>query len=252
MSKNGRQVVGIYIWCSEHCGPVKCECEKEQQELGESNDTRMELKFFDLSGAAGQTQTFELEYSDLNLSASHTHVITFSPDLSMLQAGPYIFDLLAPGHPQLSFPSSPLNHLRHDEGARICFSACNGYLAIIEGRDVDANDKNALFGLFRICRTAGKIEKISITGLDDLVADGIEAAFHPTLPLLLLTYVTYRGSDVGDVTKAVKVAEIDLEALKSVQTVVPKHRSVRLPNQRVFNNFVVTCQTLFADIGSPK
>lgn len=158
-------------------------------------------------------------------------MITFSPDLSMLQAGPHIFDLLAPGHPQLSFSSSPLNHLRHEEGARIRFSACNGYLTVIEVKDFGEKDKFALFRLFRIHRAAGKIEKLVITGLDDLVVDGIEAAFHPTLPLVLLTYIMYCGNGLRDVAKAVKLVEIDLEALRSVQVVIPKHGGARRPKQ---------------------
>lgn len=70
VSKNGRQVVGIYIWCSDHCGAVTCEDEEKQRDLGKLNDIRMELRFFDLFGAAGQTKTCNLQYSDLDLSTS--------------------------------------------------------------------------------------------------------------------------------------------------------------------------------------
>lgn len=223
VSTNGSRVVGLCIRCPKWPGVTTYVREEEQSASPDICKTRMELKIVNLSGTLDHAQTIDLEYSDPDSSAVHAHDITLSPDFSLMQAGPHIFDLSAPGHPQLSFPDSPLSRLRSEEGSCIYFSVCGHYLIITEGKNVEADNKFATFGLFRICRAAGHIEKVAIAGLDELVADGFEAAFHPILPLLLLTYVTYHGNDVEDVANVTNVLEIDLEASKVVQIDLPKH-----------------------------
>lgn len=224
VTSNGSRIVGLYMRCPQWSGTTTNQCEEEQLVSQGISKTRVELNIVDLSETPDHIQTIELNYSDPESSALHTHDVTLSPDFSVLQAGVHIFDLLAPGHLQLSFPDSLLSSLRREKGACIHFSACSGYLIIIEGKSLDANDEIAVFGLFRIHRAAGKIERLAMVGLDDLAAYGFEAAFHPMLPLLLLTYVTYGRSEFEDVTKATKVVEVDLEASKSVQIDIPKHR----------------------------
>lgn len=229
VSNDGLTVVGIYIKCSAWSDTTKCDHEEMQPVSPGFRKTRIELTFVDLSRVADQTRIIELEYSDLNLSTSHErHVITFSPDLSLLQAGPHIFDLLAPGHPQLSFPDFPPNDLRREQGVRMSFSSCNGYVIIIKGKKAVAESEKATFGLFRICRTAGRIERILIADLDALVADLILAAFHPNLPLLVLTCHTYGGRDMQDTVRAMKVMEIDLQTLESIPIALPKLGNVQL------------------------
>ena len=230
VSRNGSRVVGLYIRCPEWPGVTTYECEEEQLASPDFSKTCMELKIVDLWGTLDLVQTVEVQFVNPTSSTLHTHDITFSPDFSLLQAGLNILDLSAPGHPQLSFFNSPLGRFRSEEGSRIHFSPCNGYLIITKGKNPEADDKIAMFGLFRICRAARQIEKIAIAGLDGLVADGFEAAFHPIHPLLLLTYVTYHVNEVEDVARATEVLEIDLEAKKVVQLDIPKHGSV-IPKQ---------------------
>ena len=79
------------------------------------------------------------------------------------------------------------------------------------------------YDLTIFCRAAGRIQEVAIAGLEDLVTDVVWAAFHPRLPLLVLTSITCRESDVEDIAKAGKVIEIDLQALRSVQINLPKH-----------------------------
>ena len=222
VSKNGSRVVGLYIRCPKCPGVTTYERDEEQLASPDTSKTLIGLNIVDLLGTPGQVQTIELEYPDTDLSAVHTHDVTFSPDLSILQAGAHIFDLLGPGHPRLCFPDSPLTSLPRQKGTRILFSACNGYLIIIEGKDIEVLDEHAKFGLFRISHAARIIERIAIAGLDDLAADGVEAAFHPELPLLLLTYIAYQGNNIEDMANATKVMEIDLEASKFVQIDIPK------------------------------
>lgn len=225
VSSNGCRVVGLYVRCPEWSNATNCESNEEQSASLDFSKIRIGLKSFEFSATTDQVQTLELEYSDPESPDFHSdHAITFSPDLSMLQAGLHVFDLLAPGHPRLSFPDSPLDDLRHGESSFICFSACNCYLIIIEGKGEGAQNELATFGLFRVSPTAGKIEKIAIVGLDDLAADGFCAAFHPVLPLLLLTCITSQGNRLEDVTKFIRVMEIDLEAFKFVQIDLPKHQ----------------------------
>ena len=187
------------------------------------NKTRLELKMFDLSGTADQDQTLELEYTDPQPSNYHRHLITFSPDLSIVQAGAHIFDLLAPGHPRLSFPDNPLDKPRQGEYPNTTFSSCNRYLALIQNKDNKATDGFAIYGIFRIYRAVGRIEKVVIPRLDDLVADGFSAAFHPELPLLVLTYFTRPEPGARNTANYINAIEIDLEALKSDHIDIPKH-----------------------------
>lgn len=226
VSSNGCRVVGFYIRCRKWSDTTSCESKEEQSASLDLSKTRMELKFFGFFETTEQVQTLELEYSGPELLDFHEHVITFSPDLSMLQAGPHVFDLLAPGHPRLSFPDSPLDSLRRGANSYISFSACNAYLIVIKGKDEVAQNEHAMFGLFRISRTAGKIERIAVAGLDDLVADSFCAPFHPVLPLLLLTCITDQENLVEDLAKAIKVMEIDLEAFIFAQIDIPKHQPV--------------------------
>ena len=219
VSNDGCRVVGLYMSCPKWSDATTYEDKKEQLASLDSSKTRMELKFLDSSGTPDWVQTLELEYSDPESPVYHDHVITFSPDISMLQAGPHIFDLLAPGNPRLVFPDSPLDKFRHGENSCIFFSACNCYLIAIQDKDGVAT-----FGIFRIARTAGMIERISVTGLDDLAADRFRAAFHPVLPLLLLTCITRQEKDVEDVSQTIKVLEIDMEALKFAQIDIPPHQ----------------------------
>ena len=148
VSDYGLKVVGIYIKCSAGSDTTKCDHEEMQPVSPGFRKIRIELTFVDLSRVADQTRIIEVEYSDPNLSTSHErHVITFSPDLSLLQAGPHMFDLLASGHPQLSFPDFPPVDLRHEQGVRMSFSSCNGYVIIIKGKN--AESEKATVGLFR-------------------------------------------------------------------------------------------------------
>ena len=223
VSNNGCRIIGLYLRCPEWSDATTCGREEEQPASQDFRKTRLELRIFDLSGTDDQVQIVELEYLDTDSPALHQHDTTFSPDLSLLQAGPYVFDLLAPGHPSLSFSDSALDKLRRGENSSVAFSACNLYLSIIEGKDDVAQDKSATFEIFRICRTSGKIEKIAIAGLGDLIADGFRAAFHPVLPLLVLTCITRQENDVLDISNCIKVMEIDLEALNFAYIDIPKH-----------------------------
>ena len=230
VSSDGVRVVGFYIRCSEGSTTTTSE---RHEELGSPDFTRcrLELKFLDLSGTADHVQTTVLEYIGPKSPVSpnsHMHTITFSPDLSMLQAGPHIFDLSAPPHPRrLSFPDSSFEIMRLERHSQISFSSCNYYLVIIEG---EGEDDEARIGcttirLFQLCRTAGKIEEIKKAGLDDLIADGCCAAFfHPVLPLLVATCITYREIDVKGTVCAIKVVEIDLDAFKFAQTYTREYR----------------------------
>ena len=231
VSSNGLGVVGLYIKCPASSNTTTCDHEKEPPMSPALRKTRLELKFVDLSGTADQMRTIELEYLDSYPSMSHKQGFTFSPDLSLLQVGPHIFDLLAPGHPQLYFPESPLGNLQGGPlvpRSRISFSSCNGYLKIIQGEDPVAKGGKATLGLYRICRTGGRIERIVIADLEGLVADSIRATFHPMLPLLMLTCITYGGHDLEDTVTDARVMEVDLEALESFRVALPVFDIVKL------------------------
>ena len=221
VSSNGLGVVGLYIKCPASSDTTTSDHEKEPPMSPGLRKTRLELKFVDLSGTADQMRTIELEYLDPSPSMSHEHFVTLSPDLSLLQAGLHIFDLLAPDHPQLSFPDSPLGDLQSDPRSCISFSSCNGYLNIIQGQDPVAKGEKATLGLYRICRSAGRIERIIIADLEGLVADTIWAMFHPMLPLLMLTCLTLRGRDLKYTVADLEVMEVDLEALESFSIAHP-------------------------------
>ena len=224
VSSDGLTIVGCYIKCPTPTDTTTCDHNIQHPMSPDLRKTRVVLKVVDLSG--DQKPTIELEYSDPYMSTSHRHVVILSPDLSLLQAGLHIFDLLASGHPQLYFSDSLLSNLWSDKGC-VSFSACNGYLAIVKGEDTAAEGRKARVELFRIYRTAGRIEKIVIANVEGLVPDRIWAKFHPILPLLMLTYHTYPGTDARDTSKSVEVKEIDLQALESLPITLSKYVMVK-------------------------
>lgn len=225
ISRNGSRLVGYYIRCPEWPGTTTTRGHAEEHSAAlDIGKTRLELRMFEISQAADQIQTLELEHEDHKSPEGHTHVITFSPDLTIVQAGAHIFDLLAPGHPRLSFPDSPLDKARQGENSSITFSSCTRYLVLIKSKDNEATDSFATYGIFRIYRAVGRIEKRVIPGLDDLVADGFSIAFHPELPLPMLKYFTCPESSVREAAGYINVIEIDLEALKHTPVKIPKRR----------------------------
>ena len=223
LSKTGRRVVGVYISCDAGPHASLSQHSEEQSESPRLSRTQMELKFANLFGATDQIETILLDYLDFHSPFDHMRSVTFSPDLSMLGAGSNIFDLAAPGQPQLRFSEAPLPPLRYEANPSIFFSPCNGYLTYIQGNIDIAEDIPATFGLFRICRGAGSIEKLSIFSLEHLIAEVVWAEFHPTLPLLMLTCVAHRESEVKDLAKLIRIIEIDLEALRPVQVTLSQH-----------------------------
>ena len=218
-SNSGRRVVGVYTSCD-----AGSDASSFDISLGsfKPNRTRTELNFADLSGTTDQIQTIILEYLEPHFAFGYTHGVTFSPDLSMLRAGQHIFDLTAPGQPQLRFPGSPLIRLQSGADLTIAFSPCNGYLTCVQVNIDKEKDEPATFGLFRVCRTAGSIERISIISLEDLIADVIKADFHPSLPLLMLTCIAHWKRDAKGLAKSISVIEIDLEALRPLQITLPE------------------------------
>ena len=86
-------------------------------------------------------------------------VITFSPDLSIVRVGAHIFNLLAPGHPRLSFPDNSLNKLQEGESIRVTFSSYNRYLVFTKSKDNIVTPQSATYGVFRICRQLEKLRK---------------------------------------------------------------------------------------------
>ena len=218
ISRNGSRIVELYIRC-----PEWSETEEYSAAL-HVGKTRLELKIFDLSGTADQVQIIELEYADPLPPDSHMHVITFSPDLSIVQAGADIVDLLAPGHPRLWFPDNPLEKPRQGEKSSITFSPCNRYLVLVQNKKNVATNGPATYGIFRIYRTIGKIEKVEIPGLDYLVADAFYADSHPELPLLVLTCFKRPQPGCQNAANHINAIEIDLETLKPTPIDIPKHR----------------------------
>ena len=223
LSSSGRRMVGVYIKCDAGSDASLYRSSDSQSEPPTLRRARTELKFADLSGATDQIQTIELHYLDSHSSSLYAHNVTFSPDLSMLRAGHCVFDLAAPGQPQLWFTEPPFTRFRYERDPSISFSPCNGYLTYIEDNVDVAEDIPATFGLFRICRGAGSIERLPIVGLEDLIADVVGAEFHPTLPLLMLTCTVHRKSDVTDLARSIRVIEIELGALRPIQMTLPEH-----------------------------
>ena len=223
ISRNGSRIIAFYIRCSERYGTTTRGHAEEYSAVLDISTTRLELKMFNLSGTADQVQKFELKYAEPQSPDLHGHVFTFSPDLSIVQAGAHIFDLLASGHPSLSFPENPLDKPRQGGRSSITFSSCNRFLVLIKNKDNSAIDGFATYGIFRIYRAVGRIEKVIIPRLDDLVADGFSAAFHPELPLLVLTYFTRPEPGARNTANYINAIEIDLEALKPIPINIPKH-----------------------------
>ena len=228
VSRNGSRFVGFYVRCptwSEITTRAQAEEHSAAVDIGKA---RLELNIFDLSGTADQVQTLEMEFAVPEYRRSHKHAIEFSPDLSIVRAHAQIFDLMAPGYLSLSFVDNALDKLQEVEYQKITFSSCNRYLVLTKnGHRIAANEPTA-YGIFRIYRAVGRIEKVVIPGLDDLVADGVSAAFHPELPLLMLKYFTCPESRVQEATNYINAIEIDLEALK--------HTPIKIP-QRRFDNY---------------
>lgn len=224
ISSDGHRLVACYTICPQWSDYTTSECGNETSKSQNPSKTRIELRFVNLPGTTDLIQQVELEYVDLGTAPDHEHVVTFSPDLSLMQAGTYIFDLLAPGHPSLSLPDFLLSLLRFVKGFRLSFSSCNDYLMVIEGNIATVEDTPATFGLFRISRSVGRVERIVMIGLEDLVAYGVSAAFHPMLPLLLLVCITHHANDMKDVSAAIRAIEIDLKEHRQVQVAIPEHR----------------------------
>ena len=216
LSSNGRYLVAAYITCPPAFGFTKPRLGDEQPEFRSLNKTRIELRFAELSATAEQMRKIELEYSEPELPEDHWHQIDFSPDLSMLRAGRVIFDLQASDHPLMFGSNSLLSHLEYGGGSHVSFSPCNGYL--ITFRPVNTAAVN--FGLFRICRITRKIEKLATNGLEGLEGYVNWAAFHPILPLLLLTCCARRASDGQNDLEATKVVEVDLREPELVPIVL--------------------------------
>lgn len=223
LSSDGHRLVASYTTCPQWSGYTASERRNETSKSQDLSKSRVELRFVDLAGTTDQMQQVELDYVDLEPATYHWHVVTFSPDLSMVLAGTYIFDLLAPDHPSLSLPDFLLNILRSQKEFRICFSSCNGYLVAMEGKIATAEVTPVTFGLFRICRSVGRVERMGMIGLEDMVAYGVSAAFHPMLPLLLLVCITRRANDIEDASAAVKPMEIDLQEHKPIQIAIPEY-----------------------------
>ena len=222
ISNDGCRLVEAYTTCSEWFDSTTADREDEHFNSPDLGMIRTELRLVYLSVETDHLQRLDLVYSEPKPSALHNHVVTFSPDLSMMQAGPHIFDLLAPSHPPLFFPEFPSDALLQKRGSHIAFSSCNGYLVVVQRKDPAATGEPAKFGLFRICRTAGRIETIAIDVIENLVTDRISAAFHPTLPLLVSAYITYPESDTKDIARYIQVMEIDLQELKPNLIAVPR------------------------------
>ena len=223
LSSNGHRLVAVYITCPQVFDFTKPRLRHEQLESRNSNKTRIELRFVELSGTAEQIQKIELEYSEPELPKNHWHEITLSPDFSMVRTGRVIFDLQAPNYPPMSVPNSLLSHLEYESRSVVSFSPCNGYIITFE--PVDTEDSAAFvepvsFGPFRVCRTTRTIEKLVINGLEDLEGYVNWAAFHPILPLLLLTCSAGGASNIKNDLKATKVVEIDLREPKLVPIVL--------------------------------
>ena len=208
LSSNGRRLVAYYINCGFDI--TKPRLGYKQLEARNSNKTRMELKFVELSGSDGQMQKIELEYSEPELPGDHGHHIALSSDFSMVRADSKIFDLEASDYPLMSVPNSLLSLLEKGVRSSVCFSPCNGYLIAFD---------SVSFGLYKICRISRTIRKLAIDGLEDLVGYVTWAAFHPMLPLLLLTC---SASDAWKDFGATKVVEVDLRKPKPVPVVLPQ------------------------------
>ena len=220
LSNNGHRLVAAYITCPQTFDFTRPRHRDEHLESRNSNKTRVELRFVELSGTAEQMQRIELEFLEPELPKDHWHDISLSPDLSMVRAGRVVFDLQAPDHPPMSVPNSLLSHLEYGGRSYVVLSPCNGYLTTFKPVDTAAVAEPVNFGLFRVCRTTRRIEELATNGLEDLVGYAVWAAFHPMLPLLLLTCSACRASDVQKDLKTTKVLEIDLREPKLVPIVL--------------------------------
>ena len=213
VSSNGLRVVICHTQCSV---PTETSAYDYGEEQWHSTVfVQMELMFVELCGNADQMRRVELEYPDPFPSTTHEHVINLSPDLSILQADLHIFDLLTPGYPRFSFPDSPFSNIRDMVESSVSFSACNGYLNVIKSANSEAKGKKVTLELFRIFRSARRIERIVLADLEGLVADRIFTAFHPEMPLLMATFIGKKSLK--------KVVEIDLLALNLVPVELQLH-----------------------------
>lgn len=220
LSSNGHRLVAAYITCPQNFDFTKPRFGDEQSEFRNSNKTRIELRFVEFSATAEQMQKIELEYLEPELPKNHWHPINFSPDLSMLRADRQIIDLQASDYPSMSVPSSLLSHLGYGKGSHLSFSPCNAYLTTFKPVDAAAVVETVNFGLFGVCRTTETIEKLATNDLQDLEGYVNWAAFHPILPLILLTCSACRARDIAQDLEATKVVEVDLREPKLVPIVL--------------------------------
>ncbi len=230
ISSNGCRLVEAHVRCPKFSGYSTSESEEDYPSSPNLSRIHMELMFLDLSGTSDQRQRLELEYTVPELKAFHFHIIRFSPDLSLVQAGPHVFDLSAPVIAPLSFTDSPICWSGQYDSSSMSFSACNGYLVVIESKGPVAEDEFATFGLFQIHRTSGTIRRIAIPALNGMVAHASSGRFHPTLPLLVLTWASRHRSNVKghitDISEAIEVVEIDLLELKSAPINFPRKNTL--------------------------
>ena len=229
VSRNGSRLVGFYVRCPNWSEATTRAHAEEHSAALDIGKARLELNIFDLSGTADQVQTLELEFAVPEYRRSHGHSIDFSPDLSIVRAHGQIFDLMTPGYPSLSFIGNALEKLQEVQYQIITFSSCNRYLVLTKNNRRRAADESTAYGIFRIYRTNGKIEKIAIPGLDNVVADGFSAAFHPEVPLLVLTCFTRPEPSVRNAANYINAIEIDLEALRTSPIDIPEYKLLDFP-----------------------
>ena len=213
VSNNGLRAVIFYIQCCTSTETSTYNHGEEQWTPAGPLQTRIELVFVELDGTFEQVRRVELQYRDPYPSTTHDHVINLSPDLSLLQAGLHIFDLSTPGYRRLFSPDFPLSNIREMRESSVSFSSCNDYLTVIKCADSLPKGQKVTLELFRISRSARSIKKIVLADLEGFMADYIFAAFHPVLPLLMVTFLDY---DAEGSWRLVKVIENDLEALKTI------------------------------------
>ena len=221
VSNSGNCIVGLYARCSHFPPTITHERNwKDKKELNQSSKVEVDLKAVNISGLGDPFQSIHLEYSDPDLSSFHDHSFTFSPDLSILQVGPQIFDLLTPLAPSFSFPDSPLGGLGNRRYiSNLSFSSCNRFMLVITRRNKGIDDGSSKIGIFRISRANREIDVVSIQRINDLVAEYCFVAFNPIFPLFIVIYTTKEVD--RDSQPIFKALEVDPEASRCVQIEIP-------------------------------
>lgn len=211
VSNNGYHVIGLYASCSQDTSTIAHgSIGKEQKELNEIGKVHVELKNLQMSGLGDPLSSLQLEYLDSYISSSHDHPFTFSPDLSVLRVGPQIFDLMAPSKSPFSFPDSPLTDLDYRiRISSLSFSACNRFMFITYW-DNQTSLTSTEVQVFKISHTDREIQKIFIPGISDVVANHCSANFHPSFPILTVTYTTEEAEPYS--LSGLKMFEVDVEA----------------------------------------